>query len=136
MIRVTGTGTSAPASGPRRTAPSSGAFRVEGGPKGVGAPSSATPAAPVETLGALIALQSDAPGGGKARVLAAAKRTLDLLERLRLAVIEGAIPEGDLALLADAASASAGEPGLDPGLAALHEDVALRARVELAKLGR
>mgnify|MGYP001324494650 CR=1 FL=1 len=142
MIRISGIGAPTTANGPRRAARAADAFRVGAAPDasqsaGVSAP------APVETLSALIALQSEAGGRGasRAKALAAARQTLDLLDRLRLGLVEGAMSLGDVDALetlvrrARGGDVSEGEPE-DPGLAALQEEIVLRARVELAKLGR
>ncbi len=134
MIRVTGPGGPG---GPTVT-------RGPGGPKGgegdfrlaetsgAAAAGAAAPAASASALGALIALQSET--GGRQRNRAAAERALLLLERLRDGLLAGRIPTADLERLADAATAKLDDP--DPAIAALYADIALRARVELAKLGR
>jgi hypothetical protein len=115
-------------------APSAGGFQVDAaasaGPSH--APAQTTEAAPASALAALIALQSD--GAGRARGRAVAERMLMLLERLREGLLSGRIMTHDLEALADAASAKSEEP--DERLAAIYADIALRARVELAKLGR
>ncbi|MDZ7627059.1 MAG: flagellar assembly protein FliX [Parvularculaceae bacterium] len=134
MIRITGPhGPSGPQQtrapqGPRGPG---GDFRVgEGG--GAQGASAAAPAASSSALGALIALQSET--GGRRRNFAAAERTLMLLERLRDGLLSGRIPVSDLEGLANAAGAKLDDP--DPEIAALYADISLRARVELAKLGR
>lgn len=137
MIRISGVGPGAAPAGQRKTSRVGGAFRV--GPNAApGASAETAPAAPIETLGALIAIQSDArgSGGARAKAVAAAALTLDLLDRLHLGVVEGAVSPDDLEALARAASARAEGVSGDGGLAGLHEEIALRARVELAKLGR
>ncbi|MEQ8935493.1 MAG: flagellar assembly protein FliX [Amphiplicatus sp.] len=137
MIRVSGVGTAAASTGPRKTSRAGAGFRVESG-LAAGASVETSPAAPVETLGALIAIQSDAAGSGRARAkaVAAAALTLDLLDRLHLGFIDGTISPDDLEALARAASVRAEGVSSDARLADLHEEIALRARVELAKLGR
>ncbi len=137
MIRVSGAGAGAAPAGPRKTARAVAGFRIEPA-AAPGASAEAAPAAPVETLGALIAIQSDArgSGGARAKAVAAAALTLDLLDRLHLGLVDGAVSPDDLEALARAASARAEGVSGDPGLAGLHEDIELRARVELAKLGR
>lgn len=57
-----------------------------------------------------------------------------LLERIRDGLVAGRIAESDLAALADAADAKMNDP--DEKLAAIYAEIALRAKVELAKLGR
>lgn len=115
-------------------AESGGAFKVNSasGSGRASAPSQASDAAPASALAALIELQSE--GGGKARNRAIAERTLLLLEKLRDGLLSGRIMTDDLQALADAASAKVDES--DSRLSALYEDIELRARVELAKLGR
>lgn len=133
MIRVTGpTGPGGPAQtrGPQ-SARGGGDFRVADAGSASGAAATA-PAASASALGALIALQSET--GSRQRNRAAAERTLMLLERLRDGLLGGRIPVSDLEGLANAASAKLDDP--DDEIAALYADIALRARVELAKLGR
>lgn len=137
MIRVSGTGASAPTTGARRTTKASGDFHVDGGPKPAGSSGAPGPAAPVETLGALIALQSGGEHtGGRAKTLVAAQRALDLLDCLRRDLLEGGVSVEDLDRLAEIASANVSAPDIDGRLAALYEEINLRARVELAKRGR
>lgn len=138
MIKVTGSGG---AGGARRTggvsasrSAASGSFKVD---EASGASSSPAGAAVAETasasaLGALIALQSEGRNGAKNR--AAAERALMLLERIRDGLIAGRIAQSDLAALADAANAKLNDP--DEKIAAIYAEIALRAKVELAKLGR
>lgn len=57
-----------------------------------------------------------------------------LLDRLRDGLLAGRVSIAELAALADAANAKLHD--LDDKLAAIHAEIALRARVELAKLGR
>jgi hypothetical protein len=133
MIRVTGpAGAGGPATGigPRGVR-GGGDFQVSDAATPSGA-AAAAPAASASALGALIALQSET--GGRQRNRAAAERTLMLLERLRDGLLSGRIPVSDLEGLANAASAKLDDP--DQEIAALYADIALRARVELAKLGR
>ncbi len=137
MIRVSGAGAGAPAAGPRRTGKASGGFRI-GGAKAAGATASAASVAPTETLSALIALQSDASDDrpSRAKSLVAAQRVLDLLDRLRMGLLDGGVSIDDLNALASAAASRPKEIVNDVALAALYDDIALRARVELAKRGR
>lgn len=137
-MKVSGSGGPNGARGTRgvSSAPSSGsgAFKVDGAS---GAPSLGGGAAVGETasasaLGALIALQSEGRNGAKNRAMA--ERALMLLERIRDGLVTGRIAEGDLAALADAADANLQDP--DTQIAAIYAEIALRAKVELAKLGR
>jgi hypothetical protein len=127
-----GTGPVVTPSGERRTA--SGTFTL-GGEEPARA---ATAAAAPRTLGgidALIALQGldDLPERRR-RGLKRGRRALDALEALKLALLTGPADSAALASLKVAAGAlgeSSGDPGLDSVLA----EIALRAEVELAKLG-
>ena len=133
MIRVTGpasAGGPASARGPHGVS-GGGDFRIADAAPANGAVSAAPPAS-ASALGALIALQSET--GGRRRNRAAAERALMLLERLRDGILSGRIPVTDLEGLAHAAHAKLDDP--DEAIAALYADIALRARVELAKLGR
>jgi hypothetical protein len=133
MIRVTGPaapGGPVSTRGPQ-SAREGGDFRVADGATAGGA-AAAAPAASASALGALIALQGGT--GQRRRNRAAAERTLMLLERLRDGLLAGRIPVADLEGLADAATAKLDDP--DAEIAAVYADIALRARVELAKLGR
>ncbi|MEX0645662.1 MAG: flagellar assembly protein FliX [Parvularculaceae bacterium] len=138
MIRVSGAGAGSPVAGSRKTTKAGGGFRIDGGPRAAGATTSSAPAAPTETLSALIALQSDASDDrqSRAKTLVAAQRVLDLLDRLRMGLLDGSISIDDLNALATAAAARQPGAASDAGLNALYEDIALRARVELAKRGR
>lgn len=136
MIKVTGTGGSAGARGPRGAGrpAAGGAFRVGEAPAATAAaPAAGSEVASASALGALIALQSDERRKG-ARHQAMAERMLMLLERVRDGLVEGRIATADLAALVDAATAKLEDP--DERIAAIYAEIALRARVELAKLGR
>lgn len=87
-------------------------------------------ASDISALSALIALQAD--GGNRGRALAHAERMLGLLEALRDGMLTGAVNVQDLQKLADAARAKKDID--DNALAAIYDQIALRARVELAKL--
>lgn len=140
MIRATGPGKTAPASAPRKgSAARAGgeAFRVGEAARNA-EPSGAAACPPAETLGALIALQS---GGGRQRrsrlrEVAAAQRVLDLLDRVRLGVLDGACSDADLDALATASRRPPEAVAEELELNALIGEIALRARVELAKRGR
>ncbi len=130
--------------GPTRSATSAGAGK-NASPGGFSVDSAArsasnvaaAEAAPSALLSALIALQA---GGSpdervrRAQTIAAAKNLLDLLEELRDGYLEGGLQHERLDGLARAAE----ERGqvADPALAEIYAQISLRARVELAKLGR
>ncbi len=138
MIKVGGPGG---AGGARRTggagasrASSGGAFKVDGasGSSATSGASAASDVASASALGALIALQSEGRNGARNRAMA--ERALMLLERIRDGLVEGRIIASDLAALADAADAKLTDP--DEKIAAIYAEISLRAKVELAKMGR
>lgn len=137
MIKVSGsggTGGARPTRGVAGAKGPAGAFRVDD-PVAAGLSTGAAPVgetASAAALGALIAIQSEGRSG--ARNQAAADRLLMLLERLRDGLLAGRIAVADLAAIADAADAKLTDP--DQRIAALFEEISLRARVELAKIGR
>lgn len=93
----------------------------------------ATSLAGLDALIALQAIDGDRPG----RRRRAAKRghdILDVLEEIKIGLLSGGIPGAAL----DRVAALLGslEPSGDERLDGLIEDIALRAEVELAKLGR
>ncbi len=134
MMKITGPTETPQTPRAKKAAKSATSFRssapTTSNPSGASAASETQPAA---MLRALIDLQSE--GGGQAKTLAAAQRTLDLLDRLRLGLLEGEAKAADLEALAAAAGARA-HAGADARLLAVYDEIALRARVELAKLGR
>ncbi|MEM8772896.1 MAG: flagellar assembly protein FliX [Pseudomonadota bacterium] len=86
-----------------------------------------------DVLGALIALQSEGRDQtAEAKTFAAAQHLLEQLETLQQSVLDGAPDEDELAALAGAAQARA-HAGATPALQNLYDEIALRARVELAK---
>ncbi len=91
--------------------------------------------APVAAVNALLGLQEvpDATSG-RSRGVAHAAFLLDQLEEIRRGLLLGSIPESKLKALA-AAIGEKREDFQDPELAGILDDIELRARVELAKLG-
>lgn len=88
----------------------------------------------VSGLDALLALQAvDDPLLAKKKAVKRGRSLLDTLEALKLDLLAGEVGEGRLqrlmALLAEARQT------VDPNLQQVVEDIELRARVELAKLG-
>ena len=132
MIKINGANETRPAVRTKKTSAAAPAFKPgeTAGASGAGA---AAPMQPTAVLGALIALQSE--GGGGAKTFAAAQRTLDLLDELRLKILEGEADADALEALSDAAKARA-HAAASPSLQAVYDEINLRARVELAKLGR
>jgi hypothetical protein len=137
MMKITGPGR--PATPEKSRAPgraAAGEFRVgemRPGERG----GAAVEARPADMLSALIEIQSAASrDGGRRRSIAAAQRALSLLDRLRLALLDGGATEADLNALALASSVRGDVEIDDPALEAVLDEIALRARVELAKRGR
>jgi hypothetical protein len=135
MIKVSGSGGTG---GARRTGgvtaargDKAGSFKVDGA-AGAAPAAGAPEIASASALGALISLQSE--GRSRARNRAAAERALMLPERVRDGLMEGRIARSDLAALADAADAKLDDP--DERIAGVYAEIALRAKVELAKLAR
>lgn len=101
------------------------------------APAQTGATTPAATLSALIALQGDGqePGQrGAKRTFAAAQQMLDALHGLQGALLDGKDGADSLAAL-KAAAALRGHADADPQLLAIYDEITLRARVELAKLG-
>lgn len=90
--------------------------------------------APVAAVDALLGLQEvpDATSG-RQRSIAQASQMLDQLEEIRRGLLLGSIPATKLAALATALDEKR-EDFEDPELVGILDDIALRARVELAKL--
>jgi hypothetical protein len=90
-------------------------------------------AATIAAIDAIITLQSvpDATTG-RARAIKRADSMLDLLDQIRIGLLDGEVPEGLLKRLV-ALVQSRREDFNDPNLAAILDDVDLRAQVELAK---
>ncbi len=94
------------------------------------ASSAARAANPVDVL----LTAQEMPNGSLSRRRAAkrGRDILDQLDRVRLALISGAIPRRDLERLV-ALLAEQREQAIDPGLTAVIDEINLRAQVELAK---
>lgn len=97
--------------------------------------SASAQAGPVAGIDAILALQAvEDPMFAKRKAVKRGQSMLDVLEEMKADLIMGQVSEGRLnrllALVGQAKMAS------DPALEALIDDIELRARVELAKLGR
>jgi len=139
MVKISGTKqtTSAGKSvGVRKAEPSGSGFKVAANVTAnlLGAQdASAQIAEPssVMALGALIALQTEnVDRDTKQR---SAERALILLDRIREGILNGRVLVQDLQGLAHAADAKVASN--DEQLDAIYEEISLRARIELAKLG-
>ena len=84
-------------------------------------------------IDSLLAAQEDPDSTmGRRRALAHGRDLLDQLDSLRLALIAGNLPRQRLQSLVTSLAAKRTSLG-DPGLAAVLDEIELRARVELAK---
>jgi hypothetical protein len=137
MTRITSVNKSNAPAPAKKAKAASGAFA----PSNASAPASAAKteaAAPTATLSALIALQSDAYDRGRGaggKTIAAAQQVLGELERLQHALLDGRADKGAVEAL-EAAAALRAHAGADARLLEIYDEISLRARVELAKLGR
>ncbi len=90
----------------------------------------------VSSIDALLALQE--VGGALERRKKAVRRAgviLDVLDELKIAVLEGAVPPHTLGRLIEAVRQERARTG-DAGLEGVLDEIETRAAVELAKLGR
>lgn len=136
-MRIYGSSGTAVATAPSsaRRAPG-GTFSVAGQDAPRNAPA-ATGLRSVSTLDALIALQgvdNDDFNRRKKRAVAKGRNALDVLDQLKLGLIDGSIDQGALARLKVAAE-GLGESSGDAGLDAVMGEIDLRVAVELAKAG-
>jgi hypothetical protein len=98
-----------------------------------GAPAKASGVRPPTALGGLFELQGQTfDPNRRARQVRRAAKTLDTLEALARAHLDGAAPHAQR--LGLVALQSQGEPTGDPGLDSVLDDIDVRAAVELAKL--
>jgi hypothetical protein len=89
----------------------------------------------ISTLDALMALQGvDDPTERKKRAVAKGRNALDVLDDLKVAVLDGSIDGSTLARL-KVASEGLSEGSGDPGLDSVLGEIDLRVAVELAKAG-
>jgi hypothetical protein len=125
MVRIAGV--AAGANAPRRAARASGGFRL---PETEAAATAAVPAG--EGLAALLAMQeSGGVAEAEQRARRRGQRVLDALRDLQLGMLRGGVDQARLEALA-ALAETAGEIA-DPALRAVLAEIALRARVELAR---
>ena len=89
----------------------------------------------VSTVDALIALQGvENPAERKKRAVAKGRKALDVLDTLKLSLLDGSVDGGTLARLKVAAEGLNEQTG-DPGLDTVLGEIDLRVAVELAKAG-
>jgi hypothetical protein len=134
-MRIYGPNGAALASAPKAARRATGGgFSVseEEAPRNSGAASSLRS---ISTLDALMALQGiDDPTERKKRAVAKGRNALDVLDDLKVAVLEGSLDAstlGRLRVAADGLAEGSGDPGLDSVLG----EIDLRVAVELAKAG-
>ena len=90
----------------------------------------------VPGLDTLLALQSvDMAGERRRKGTARGRRLLDLLDQVKLGVLDGTLSPATLQSLSQAVAEAREETG-DPALDAILAEIELRAEVELAKLAR
>ncbi len=107
-----------------------------GGGRPAGGAAAAAGLAPLTSLGAVLAVQAvEDPLTGRRRARERGERLLDALEELRLALIDGRLPAARLGALQHLLREQR-ERADDPRLAAVLDEIELRAAVELAKLER
>jgi hypothetical protein len=118
-----------------RSTGGTGAFALEKSCEAKG-PAPVSGAATIAAIDAIITLQSvpDATTG-RARAIKRADSMLDLLDQIRIGLLEGSISEGLLKRLVVLVQ-SRREDFNDPHLAQVLDDIDLRAQVELAKFNQ
>jgi hypothetical protein len=89
----------------------------------------------ISTVDALIALQGvEDPTERKKRAVAKGRNALDVLDKLKVGLLDGSVDQSTLARLKVAAEGLTDGSG-DPGLDQLLGEIELRVAVELAKAG-
>ncbi len=135
-MKVTGpNGISSPGVGQGAKRPSGQGFSLPAMDDASGATgvNRAAGASPVGSLDALIALQQvDEPLERRRRAIQRGGRLLDMLDRLKLALLGDELGESELRALAAAVREQRSATS-DPGLEALLDQIETRAAVELAK---
>ncbi|WP_439633253.1 flagellar assembly protein FliX [Glycocaulis sp.] len=137
-MKISGPGSTQGPSAPKRTSRTqsgSGSF-APASPASAPASSSVAGTGPVASVGsveALLALQGDHDeAGARQRATERAFTLLDVLDDLKIALLEGGVPRSRLVRLMDVLKARR-ESVTDPRLEAMLDEVETRAAVELAK---
>lgn len=143
-MKVSGTrSSSAAGGGARRVDKSSaapGAFKAAlaetlDGPSGVASADAPTQIAGIDALLLVQAVDDSTEREARKRMLRRGEDILDKLEEVRHGLLMGTLPKEKLTELADMVR-SRRESCQDPRLAALLDEIELRAEVEIAKLSR
>lgn len=143
-MKVSGTGSSSAASGGARrvgkTTGSPGAFKQAlaetlDGPAGAGAAEAPTQLAGIDALLLVQAVDDSTERQARRQLLRRGEDILDKLEEIRHGLLLGTLPREKLNDLAEMVR-SRREACQDPRLAALLDEIELRAEVEIAKLSR
>lgn len=136
-MKVTGTGGIGPAGAPRQARSGGGeGFRIgsPAGAAGPGSTSSVTAAAGVVGVEALLALQDvGGPLERRRRAIGRATRILDVLDGIKIALLDGELDARDLDRLRQALREERAQTA-DPALEAVLDEIETRAAVEAAKL--
>ena len=134
-MKVSGPGRIDPSqAGKAKSAQAAPGFRVDMG-VGTSAPRATMAAGGVSSLDAILALQTvPSATERKKRAVKRANNLLDLMGDVRVGLLEGEIPIAQVDKLKRATQAARDEVD-DPNLSGVLDEIDLRARVELAKLG-
>jgi Class II flagellar assembly regulator len=134
-MRVEGTSTVAAQTVRRKSTDSRSGFKVETAGHSERTERVAE-AQPLATLDTLVTLQ-EVPDGmaGRKRAIKRASDMLDMLDGIRLDLLNGEVPEGRLGALLRLVRLQRDQID-DPRLSHVLDEIELRARVELAKLGQ
>lgn len=118
-----------------QSAGGSGFADALGGTQGPAAKPALSGAGPVAAIDAILSIQAvDDATSGRSRGLAQGRQMLDALEGLRRGILLGTVPVNQLQRIVASVEKRRDE-FTDPALKSILDDIELRARVELAKLG-
>jgi hypothetical protein len=127
-----GTALAATPSAARRSGGGTFSVSEEEAPRNAGA---AAALRSISTVDALLALQGvEDPTERKKRAVARGRNALDVLDKLKVALLDGSVDQSTLSRLKVAAEGLTDESG-DPGLDGVLREIDLRVAVELAKAG-
>jgi hypothetical protein len=127
-----GTALAATPSAARRSGGGTFSVSEQEAPTNAGA---ATSLRSISTVDALLALQGiEDPTERKKRAVAKGRNALDILDKLKVSLLDGSVDQSTLARLKVVAEGLTDESG-DPGLDGVLREIDLRVAVELAKAG-